>query len=389
MEQPSKNNQFTAQDIERYHTGKMSNVEMHALERAALEDPFLADALEGYSFTPTPAEDLAKLEIRLREKLEGKKSRPLFFLQNRWLRAAAILVFVAGTGWFVYRTLSTEKKNLAFEQQSTKAAQKESVSDSVSPSVSMDRKTEPSLPVQKGKAEERSSGVRTIKPKYHSKDMQSQTDEVAIAPNVNATNANAEKKFTEPSRNNASGQTPTLQSREAEGYAAINQANKERNAAPNNRAKNEVDVAQNRDQALSGRAAGATKNDTVRNFNVTMKPIAMPPAQEMVLDRSKRKVSDSDRLSHVVVETLEPAEGLASFDDYIAANIKPPDELKFKSVPGEVQLSFEVDEGGMPVNITVVKSLCAKCDEEAVRLLKEGPKWKQKKNKKGKVTIRF
>jgi hypothetical protein len=37
----------------------------------------------------------------------------------------------------------------------------------------------------------------------------------------------------------------------------------------------------------------------------------------------------------------------------------------------------------------VVKSLCNKCDEEAIRLLKEGPKWKKKKNKKGSVTIRF
>jgi hypothetical protein len=47
----SKNNGFTASDIERYYSGKMSPQERHALEKAALDDPFLADALEGYTFT--------------------------------------------------------------------------------------------------------------------------------------------------------------------------------------------------------------------------------------------------------------------------------------------------------------------------------------------------
>jgi hypothetical protein len=48
-----------------------------------------------------------------------------------------------------------------------------------------------------------------------------------------------------------------------------------------------------------------------------------------------------------------------------------------------------VNDVGEPVNIKVEKSLCAQCDDEAIRLLKQGPKWKKKKNKKGKVTIRF
>jgi len=54
-----------------------------------------------------------------------------------------------------------------------------------------------------------------------------------------------------------------------------------------------------------------------------------------------------------------------------------------------VQLSFDVDKNGQPTNIAVVKSLCQKCDEEAIRILKEGPKWKKNKNKKGKITIKF
>ena len=36
-------------DIERYRKGELTPSEMHALEKKALSDPFLADALEGAS----------------------------------------------------------------------------------------------------------------------------------------------------------------------------------------------------------------------------------------------------------------------------------------------------------------------------------------------------
>ena len=74
----SSNNNYTAADFERYHAGKMSAAEMHALEKAAMEDPFLADALEGFVFTPTPQNDLELIRTKLfgekkEEKFSGKR----------------------------------------------------------------------------------------------------------------------------------------------------------------------------------------------------------------------------------------------------------------------------------------------------------------------------
>lgn len=40
---------YTLQDIERYLNGSMTPQEMHELEKAALTDPLLADAIDGYS----------------------------------------------------------------------------------------------------------------------------------------------------------------------------------------------------------------------------------------------------------------------------------------------------------------------------------------------------
>lgn len=57
-------------DIERYLRGDMTPDEMHALEKKALEDPFLADALEGGSAI-SPAQfssDVKALKQRVSEK---------------------------------------------------------------------------------------------------------------------------------------------------------------------------------------------------------------------------------------------------------------------------------------------------------------------------------
>jgi TonB family protein len=55
-----------------------------------------------------------------------------------------------------------------------------------------------------------------------------------------------------------------------------------------------------------------------------------------------------------------------------------------------VELSFDINSKGDPVNIRVIKSFSKEYDAEAIRLVKEGPKWKRK-NKKGKgtVTVQF
>ena len=73
-----KQNSYTAKDIERYHSGELSPVEMHAMEKAALDDPFLSDALEGYAFTQTASSDLSTLQQRLENRIQKEKKKPVF-----------------------------------------------------------------------------------------------------------------------------------------------------------------------------------------------------------------------------------------------------------------------------------------------------------------------
>jgi len=65
---------YNASDFARYHSGTMPPDEMHALEKAALEDPFLADALDGYAFSKKPEKELDEIRMRLDKKRKQQKT---------------------------------------------------------------------------------------------------------------------------------------------------------------------------------------------------------------------------------------------------------------------------------------------------------------------------
>ncbi|MEO6219735.1 MAG: carboxypeptidase-like regulatory domain-containing protein, partial [Ginsengibacter sp.] len=99
-----KNKTYIAADFARYHSGDMTADEMYAIEKAALEDPLLADALEGYVNTPDFESDIVELRVRLDAM---KKKRNVFNLssvaENKWWRIAALFIIIAGAGFFFSR----------------------------------------------------------------------------------------------------------------------------------------------------------------------------------------------------------------------------------------------------------------------------------------------
>jgi hypothetical protein len=111
-------------------------------------------------------------------------------------------------------------------------------------------------------------------------------------------------------------------------------------------------------------------------------------SEEVILGRSKR---DTNYQRHrVTFEEAEPVDGGGYYNDYVIQNLQLAQDEKRKTPAGEVKLSFDVNDAGQAININVEKSLCKECDLEAIRLLKEGPKWvTKKKSKKRKVIIRF
>jgi hypothetical protein len=86
-----------------------------------------------------------------------------------------------------------------------------------------------------------------------------------------------------------------------------------------------------------------------------------------------------------------PYAGWDNYDTYLANNLHVPEDFKGKQTANSfVELSFEINRNGVPVKIRIEKSLCSSCDKEAIRLVKEGPKWKRNSpNSRTKITVKF
>src|SRR5687768_14460319 len=103
-EEKNHSGRYTAEDFERYYSGGMTPAERHRLEKAALDDPFLADALEGYAQTPAPATDAVWLRGELENRMGSSRVVPIknSGRPSLW-RVAVLLVLTGGTAWAVYR----------------------------------------------------------------------------------------------------------------------------------------------------------------------------------------------------------------------------------------------------------------------------------------------
>lgn len=412
--------QFTAEDIERYHSGQMSEQEMHQLEKAALDDAFLADALEGYAFTSTAQADLQEIQSRLNEKLEEKKVIPITgrFL---WLKIAASVLVIITAGWLLYQATNGADKDIALQQEVLKkeipSNQSQTEKDNTLSADTTRQENvattnaekaitaKPSITTEKvpdiKKKEEPSQDLAVL-------DNEKKTSERAESPelqrtDVIATDTNYFRNRVAYNTNVASGPSQP-RANFFNGRVVDNYNRAVRNATII--AANNVSVktdnqgvftfpAQDSSVNATVKAKGFLSNQTTLNtdapITIVLHPLPNAPKEQVVtLSKDKLDSNIYARRQKVVADTLEPVMGWNAFDDYIASNLNEKNEDLVKTNEGEVELSFEINSKGEPVNIKVVKSLCEKCDEEAMRLLKEGPKWKRKKNsKKGTVTIKF
>lgn len=111
-------------DIERYLKGELTPAEMHALERKALSDPFLAEALEGAAGIPTEEleADLHALQASLKERIQSPQQKviPMW----AWpMRIAAGLTLLAVSGFIIYSLLQKDaSRDLAVNKETAKPA---------------------------------------------------------------------------------------------------------------------------------------------------------------------------------------------------------------------------------------------------------------------------
>ncbi len=99
--------------IQQYLEGKLDPELAHQLEKQALDDPFLWDALEGYSVYREPAADLSILQRQLHERIvhlqENKKVFDLTWQRLSVAAAAAVMFVSAGILFWMNSQNSPER----------------------------------------------------------------------------------------------------------------------------------------------------------------------------------------------------------------------------------------------------------------------------------------
>lgn len=130
--------QFGFDDFRRYTAGEMTPAEMHALETASLDDPFLADALDGYmeSNNTIAATHLTQIKNTILgdEQQEVKIIAIAKTNSRSWLRVAAMIVLMCGAAFISYKLLNKSTPETVLSENTIKKQEQVSTpqTDSIS-----------------------------------------------------------------------------------------------------------------------------------------------------------------------------------------------------------------------------------------------------------------
>ena len=84
-----------------------------------------------------------------------------------------------------------------------------------------------------------------------------------------------------------------------------------------------------------------------------------------------------------------PVGGMEAFNKFLKKNLKYPNQAKRMNVHGKVFVQFVVSKTGELTDIKVIKGIGMGCDEEALRVIKDHPKWEPGEQRGRPVNVRM
>lgn len=357
----------------RYIKGYRKGKEAHLLEKEAMRDPFLADALEG--FDEVGGRHPARIE-RLRKEVKRKSARKTHYL--RVCAVAAGIVFLIGVGGYFLMWQVGRPPEMRIEYEDLES--------------------------------------RTLPPPPPSVPVAAESREAIAQNRQQETNVESVIAFIEDSDNTSVPPPPLVPLPviadvvvESDASAKDIQAippPKEARAAMADRIRVRGKIVDQGGEPIIGASvqADSSKSGTITNIDgyfelqagnnekirvnyVGYEAVSLPAdtGKNMLIAMHE----NSSALDEVVVtgygshkqDALKtpkepvPVMGKKAFNNYLKENLRRPDDDDCRDVKGKVTLQFYVNPEGRPYNITVSKGLCETADREAVRLISEGPEW--------------
>ncbi|MBO9619420.1 MAG: carboxypeptidase-like regulatory domain-containing protein [Niabella sp.] len=411
---------YTFEDIQRYLSGSMATSEMHEMEKAALNDPLLADALDGYRGAQ-PAVTLQHLnEIKSRIAAVKTETRPtpvitLHTPKNKWWRglSAAVLIGLMFLGGWLFLKPTQQKGTLpAVAQQTATAAPPTSEATiPVKPdSAAIPEKLPPPVISKKEMLKNRTASPAappavmqpnpepladntvaaapvTIDQPKETASLQSQNDPVVTALGLRRNYSHGRSNLLPGGAPPQffSGKVLDPKGRPIPGASIT--------AAPNN------GTLSNTDGSFRLPASDSTGTVTVTAVGYTARAEQMTAGKvlNVKLDESQNALNDvvvigygtqkkksiTGALAGIKVDTLPYKESpypLGGWDLFYN-NLTTEMGVNSATADKELHLLFDVEEG-IPKNFIVIKTPDAVTAEKAISIIKKGPRWNVFKRRK-------
>ena len=431
MAEPSKHINYSFEDIQRYVQGKMPAAEMHDMEKAALQDPFLADAIEGFNEADLAVAKQHLNEINASLFAEKQQTKVVAFnKRTQWLNVAALIIVLAGIGIVASYFFRSSNQQIEVAKLQREPGENKTTKDSVTTgnSSALAKKTDSSLFIAENKIVKKTQPL-SAKRKADGK--------AIVADNNILTKAEADSFKADiasttissaPKQENAMmatsvavADTQAQLQVKVSGLSVLPSVFSGKVVDENNKPIAGVTIA-----SADKKAAVLTdingnfnlqKTDTLVNVtastvgygseNLALKqgmnnPIMLKQTNSSLNDvavvgygteRKKNAYADSITRTqrNANDDSAMPVGGWSSFNNYVITQLnKDTTTSAITSANNLVELEFLIDKSGNPYDIKVTRSLNEQHSTKAVEILKNGPKWtKPARKKKAKVVINF
>lgn len=95
--------------------------------------------------------------------------------------------------------------------------------------------------------------------------------------------------------------------------------------------------------------------------------------EEIVFEEIEEEVAEE--IFNIVEVSAEPDGGMSAFYGFVKKHMKYPSQARRMGIEGRVFVQFVIDTDGSITDVQIVRGIGAGCDEEAVRIIKQHPKW--------------
>lgn len=424
-----------AADFERYYKDAMSAPERHALEKAALDDPFLQEALDGYAFTSNPMPALENMRSQLTGS--AKEDATLVWFRQpafqKLIRVAAILLVIAAVTFVLFNNKETNTKIVANNQNTTEetsanqsATIKKDSNLAVFATDNVGNKVTTNVPLFNQPILNDIPQIASATAPSLSQPLAMNTKPDSIMNDVVLVNNNARNmKSAEPiTANKETRASSTLhripisivrgQVTNQFGLPVANATIKDQvnnqTIATDNNGNFELNNSRNISNiAVDVNASGYKSINSYLNNNASNKIILLEenPADsnpELVnADLPKKKnfvaseIDSSNKedlpgnfnMNRVTLKYATPLAGWETYNAFIDNNLQSAVSLG-SSAKGVVVVSFNINEMGKGENVSIKTSLDTKCDAEAIRFIQNSPAFKRmRRSGKVEATVKF